>query len=63
MDIRELQFPDTSFDIAIDKGELKCVFASGRAADWRVATMDAMLTYKGDPWVCTSPELSVRVNP
>ncbi|KAL1701949.1 S-adenosyl-L-methionine-dependent methyltransferase [Schizophyllum commune] len=33
MDIRDLQFPDTSFDIAIDK-----------------ATMDAMLTYKGDPW-------------
>ncbi|KAL1662745.1 S-adenosyl-L-methionine-dependent methyltransferase [Schizophyllum commune] len=33
MDIRDLQFPDASFDIAIDK-----------------ATMDAMLTYKGDPW-------------
>ncbi|KAL1745842.1 S-adenosyl-L-methionine-dependent methyltransferase [Schizophyllum fasciatum] len=33
MDIRDLQFSDASFDVAIDK-----------------ATMDAMLTYKGDPW-------------
>lgn len=35
MDVRDLKFDDSSFDVAIDKG-----------------TMDAMMTAKGDIWVC-----------
>lgn len=51
MDIRDLKFENSSFDIAIDKGELP----------WRtmkpltdvssaLGTMDAMMTAKGDVW-------------
>ena len=50
MDIRNLEFEDDSFDVAIDKGILSLV---GRRSDSLTCpgTMDAMMTTKGDVWV------------
>jgi hypothetical protein len=55
MDIRNLEFEDDSFDVAIDKGE-RLNLVCGRS-DSRICTgtMDAMMTTKGDVWVCLSP--------
>lgn len=65
MDIRDLKFEDSSFDIAIDKGE---PLSSARI--WRmksldftyVGTMDAMMTSKGDVWVTFCHKSSASVN-
>ena len=50
MDIRNLEFEDDSFDVAIDKGILSLV---GRRSGSLTCpgTMDAMMTTKGDVWV------------
>jgi hypothetical protein len=51
MDVRHLEFEDHSFDVAIDKGtdtsmSVHVIYST------HTGTMDAMMTSKGDVWVC-----------
>ena len=50
MDIRNLEFEDGSFDVAIDKGILS-LFGRRSGSLTCPGTMDAMMTTKGDVWV------------
>ena len=60
MDIRNLEFEDGSFDVAIDKGILNLV---GRRSDALTCpgTMDAMMTTKGDVWVRLSHHAGLSI--
>lgn len=51
MDVRELNFDDESFDVAIDKGKLVLNSPIFFLKASHLGTMDAMMTAKGDVWV------------
>jgi hypothetical protein len=51
MDIRNLEFEDDSFDVAIDKGERLSLVRCRPDSCICQGTMDAMMTTKGDVWV------------
>lgn len=52
MDVRDLDFENGSFDVAIDKG-MDCYRSGGTSSSRDAGTMDAMLAVKGDVWVYT----------
>ena len=60
MDVRDLQFADGTFDVAVDKGNRPFWSHVGSKFSLHKGTMDAMMTAKGSVWVSN---LGVAIKP